>query len=247
MRNISIYTVAVFLLIASIAFVEKKEASKTLAGIVIHVKAVSDVYFVDEQEIQELIASEFPNLRPGISFQEVSLHAIEKKVFSHPFVKSAEVFTDVKGMLTVEVKQHVPIARIVRPMGADAYISQEGLILPTSMKHTKRVLVLSGKFAEELTQEEDLYKEYPDIMNLIQFIHQDDFWRAQIPGMELVKRNDIKLYQQVGHQIIDFGDALDLESKFQRVTLLYEQILPKKGWDAYSRVSVKFKNQIVCE
>ncbi|UJP66566.1 cell division protein FtsQ/DivIB [Mongoliitalea daihaiensis] len=247
LKKVAIYVFAIGLLVASIALVEKKEAAKALTAISIYIHGVSDVYFVDEEELRELILSEFPNLREGLSMQEVNLHAIEKKVLAHAFVKEAEVYRDVKGKLTVEVKQHVPIARIVRSMAADAYITDEGLVLPTSSKHTKRVILLSGKFAEQLIGEENLLSAYPKIMDLIYFIYRDDFWRAQIPEIEMAKEHDIKLYQQVGHQVIDFGDASDLEEKFHKITLLYEQIFPKKGWDAYTKVSVKFKNQIVCE
>lgn len=247
MKKILVFAFAASVLVASIALVEKKEARKKLAGLEINIQGVSDVYFVDEEEIRDLVLGEFPNLRSGLAMQEVSLYAIEKKVSSHPFVKNAEVFTDVKGNVTIDIQQHVPIARIVKPMEADAYISDEGLVLPTSSKHTTRVLLLSGKFAEQLSQEENLLEAYPSIMNLVYFIHGDDFWRAQIPEIELVKEKDIRLYQQVGHQVIEFGDANDLEEKFKKITLLYEQILPKKGWDAYNKVNVKFKNQIVCE
>jgi cell division protein FtsQ len=247
LKNILVCTLMGGILLGSIALVEKKEISKVFVGMQVYIQSESDVYFVDEEEIKELVAAEFPMLRVGLSLGEVNLHGIEKKIESHPFVKNAEVFTDAKGMVVVTITQHVPIARIVRPMAADAYISSEGFILPTSQKHTKRVLLLSGRFAEQLMEEVNLEDRYPELMELIVFIQQDDFWSAQIPEIELLNWNNIRLYQQVGHQVIEFGDPYHLKEKFKKIMLLYEQILPKKGWDAYTRVSVKFKDQIICE
>jgi cell division protein FtsQ len=89
--------------------------------------------------------------------------------------------------------------------------------------------------------------EMPELMELITFINEDEFWNAQITEVVLNSRNDIRLYQQVGKQIIEFGDAFDIEDKFDRISVFYKEILPKKGWNAYDRVSVKFKDQIICE
>lgn len=178
---------------------------------------------------------------------ELNFNKIEKKVENHPFVKNSEVFADLKGNVWIEIDQYKPMARIVRPMAADGYISSEGIILPTSPKYTTRVLTLEGAYAERLLQEEDLTEKHSDILDLIRFIESDEFWKAQITGLEITKKGDIKLFQQVGKQVIEFGDAQDIEEKFKKIMLFYDEILPAKGWNTYSRVSVKYKDQIICE
>ena len=87
----------------------------------------------------------------------------------------------------------------------------------------------------------------PELMPLIQFIAKNEFWKAQITSLEIQKMKDIRIHQQVGSQVIEFGDAKDFVSKFKRIEVLYKEILPRKGLGAYKRISVKFKNQIVCE
>jgi cell division protein FtsQ len=146
----------------------------------------------------------------------------------------------------VSITQHEPIARSARPDAADGYITKEGLIIPTSPTYTSRVLILEGEYAEQLMNQGSV-DAMPELMPLIQFITKDEFWNAQVTELEINKRNDIRLHQQVGKQVIEFGDALDFESKFKRIEVLYKEILPRKGWNAYERISVKFKNQIVCE
>jgi cell division protein FtsQ len=89
--------------------------------------------------------------------------------------------------------------------------------------------------------------EMPELMDLIEFITKDKFWNAQIIELELNAPDDIRLYQQVGNQIIEFGDVHTIRDKFDRISVYYKEILPKKGWNAYARVSVKYKDQIVCE
>lgn len=233
-------------LVGFIGFVEKQSQSKTYHGLEIDLEAVSGVYFVDEKEIEEIIGSAFPSMKAGLPATEVPLSGLEQRLGGHPFIKSVQASLGQKGIVKVSIRQHEPIARIARPMAADGYITTEGLIIPTSPTYTSRVLILEGAFAEQL-MDQGTVDAMPELMPLIQFITKDEFWRAQVTELEINRRDDIRLHQQVGKQVIDFGDAVDFESKFRRIEVLYREILPRKGWNAYHRISVKFKNQIVCE
>jgi cell division protein FtsQ len=233
-------------LLGFIGCVEKQVQLKTYNGLEIDLEAVSGLYFVEEREIEKIVGTAFPELRPGLPIQEIPLNALEERLVGHPFIKFAEASVGQKGIVKVRISQHEPIARIVRPNGADGYVTKDGLLIPTSPTYTSRVLILEGDFAEKLINQGGL-ESMPELMPLIRFITEDDFWNAQIPELEINTRKDIRIHQQVGKQVIEFGDALDFESKFKRIEVLYKEILPRKGWNAYERISVKFKNQIVCE
>jgi len=242
-----LFTIAVVGMLALIAFAERKGSDKKYEALEVYVQGISDVYFVDEKEIRQLLENEFPNLRPGISLEEVSIKQIEDKVENHPFVRNAEVFKDLKGKVVVKIDQYRPIARIIRPSAAHGYISSEGVILPTSPNYTTRVLTIEGPMVETLLSQEDLSEEHADLLELIHFIEKDDFWKAQIAGIEINKNKEVKLFQQVGKQVIEMGRPTDIEEKFKKISLFYKEILPSKGWEAYSRVNVKYKDQIICE
>lgn len=229
-----------------IGFVEKQSQLKTYQGLEIDLKAVSGIYFVEEKEIETIVKSAFPELKAGLPISEVPLTALESRLSGHPFIKSVETFIGQKGILKVTITQHEPIARIARPMAADGYITTEGLIIPTSPSYTSRVLILEGAYPEQLMDQGSV-DAMPELMPLIEFVTKDEFWSAQVSELEINGKDDIRLHQQVGKQVIEFGDALDFESKFRRIEVLYKEILPRKGWNAYERISVKFKNQIVCE
>jgi cell division protein FtsQ len=234
------------ILVGFIGFVEKQAQLKSYLGLEIDLEAVSGVYFVEEKEIEGIVASAFPDMRSGLQLSEVPLAALEERLLGHPFIKSAEASVGQNGIVKVSIKQHEPIARIARPIGADGYITKEGLIIPTSPTYTSRVLILEGDYAEQLMNQGSV-EAMPELLPLIQFITRDEFWNAQVTELEINTKDDIRIHQQVGKQVIEFGDALDFESKFKRIEVLYKEILPRKGWNAYERISVKFKNQIVCE
>ncbi len=247
LKKIIAFVVLSLVLLGFIGFVEKQTMFKTFQGTEIVIEGVSGVYFVEEKEISKLLANAFPDLKPGLRLEEVPLKAIEKRLSGHPFVKSVQAMLGQKGILNIQIKQHQPIARIAQPFGADGYITTEGKVIPTSPYYTSRVLIVEGSYAEELMDKGEVTTEMPELLALINFITEDEFWNAQITEIELNSRDDIRLYQQVGKQIIEFGDGLDINDKFDRISVFYKEILPKKGWNTYNRVSVKFKDQIVCE
>ena len=51
---------------------------------------------------------------------------VEKKIRRDPFIKDAQLYSDLKGNLVVSAELRRPIARIVRNDGPDGYISEDG-------------------------------------------------------------------------------------------------------------------------
>ncbi|EAZ81359.1 cell division protein FtsQ/DivIB [Algoriphagus machipongonensis] len=252
MKKLRIKKTLVFLLlslvlVAFIGFVEKQTMYKTFQGTEVTIKGVSGVYFVEEKEVLDIVKAAFPELRAGLMLEEVKLKALEDRLKGHPFIKSVQASIGQKGILNLTIQQHEPIARIARPHAADGYITIEGKVIPTSPSYTSRVLILQGSYAEELMEKGEVMEKMPELMDLINFIVKDKFWSAQIPELEVNSKTDIKMMQQVGKQVIEFGDAKNIEEKFKNIEVFYQEILPRKGWNAYERVSVKFKDQIVCE
>ncbi|WP_226390723.1 cell division protein FtsQ/DivIB [Penaeicola halotolerans] len=236
------------LMIASIALVEKKNSQKTVQSISIYVEGISGVSFVEEADILNMITNpEDGIVQAGDPISGLNMRAIESKAAGHPFVKRAEAFVDLKGNLRVVIDQYKPLARIVRVNAADAYISEEGLILPTSKKFTARVTLIEGAFGEQLIKAQDLTEAHQSLMDLLDFIERDKFWKAQVASLDIDSKGQITIYQQVGKQLIEFGKPEQIEEKFEKLKIFYDEILPAKGWNYYSRVNLKYKDQIVCE
>ena len=50
----------------------------------------------------------------------------------------------------------------------------------------------------------------------------------------------------VGNHRIMLGTLDEFEEKLANLKLFYEQAIPKVGWEKYSMINLKYKNQIVC-
>lgn len=236
------------LIFLAIGFVGRKQHEKLIKNIVIRIDNPYDSYFIDQNDLMNLITENGTQNIRGAGFTELPLKEIEKRVKQHRFVQRAEVYKDLQGNLVVNAYQTVAIARVVQTDGPDAYISNVGKILPVSDKFTARVMVIGGEYTKKLVRN-DLTNDSTsnEIFNLLKFILADDFWSIQVAQLDIDRNGEITFYPQVGKQLIEFGKAEDIETKFRKLDIFYKEILPEKGWNAYSRVNLKFNNQIICE
>ena len=65
--------------------------------------------------------------------------------------------------------------------------------------------------------------------------------------INVTNEKELELYLAVGNHKIIFGDAIDIEEKFKKLKIFYTDGLNKTdGWNKYSVINVKYKNQVVC-
>ncbi len=233
--------------LGAIGFAERSETGDVCLDIIVKISNQYENYFVDDQDVIQLITNNSQRMVKGVHFSELDLKDMENRLQEEYFIGDAEIYKDLKGNLLVHVDLQRPMARIIRTDGPHAYVAEDGTILPVSEKFTARTVLLSGNVKELL--KEPLWKteEGEKLYALLQYIYQDPFWKAQIAQVEIKSDMDIILYPQVTRQKIEFGQPEELEDKFKKLKIFYEKILPAKGWNAYTRVNVQYKDQIIAE
>ncbi|MFY0599132.1 MAG: cell division protein [Cyclobacteriaceae bacterium] len=246
-KTILLYSITAILLIVMIGFSSVKRSYKQVNDVRVDIETLDGNYFTDKQEVLSLINAESTDYVLGSSIGSLDLKLLEQRVKTHPFVKEAQVFKDLKGNLIIKVNQAKPLARIFNQNGEDTYIDTEGYLLPTTARQTARVPIIEmeRKFLWEENITESRYGR--QLLELLHFIEGDEFWKAQIAGLLLQKDGQVVMQPQVTKQEIVFGMPEELEEKFKKLKLFYKEILPNKGWNTYSMVNLKFKYQIVCK
>ena len=110
--------------------------------------------------------------------------------------------------------------------------------MPLSRHYVAHVLVASGQIDEKLALG-DLYK-------FALFLEEDDFWNDWIGQIYVDSDNNVELIPRVGNHKVVLGTFDDYQTKLENLRLFYEQAIPKVGWEKYSEINLKYKNQIVC-
>ncbi|MTI21920.1 cell division protein FtsQ [Fulvivirga sp. RKSG066] len=228
-----------------IGFTERKSTDNTCQDIVIRIENQNGNYFVDENDILQLMTANGDEVIIGSSFDDLNLKEIEQRVEQESFIKGIQIYRDLKGNMLVEAELRRPFARVV---GKNAsYIAMDGTYLPISRKYNTRAVILSGKFFNQIGANLLDTEDGEAIYEMLNFIYKDEFWSAQIAQMEIDKNLNILIYPQVTKQIVEFGTPEGFEKKFKKLKIFYKEILPRKGWNTYERVNLKYKDQIVAE
>jgi cell division protein FtsQ len=242
------WTVSLLGLLALIAFAERQRGEIVCKDIVIQLDNLVDNHFLSEAQAMEIVESGQPKLR-GKAFSEINLKEIENKLIDNKHVKDAELFSDLKGNLVVKVELRRPIARLVQEDGPDAYIAEDGTVMPVSENFATRVLIISGGYVKTILEQENLnnFDEGKQLMAMIEFINQDNFWRAQASQLDINSKGKVFIIPQVTSQIVEFGKPENIEDKFTKLKVFYKKILPQMGWNKYERVSLEYEGQVVAE
>jgi cell division protein FtsQ len=247
-RNEIKIVLAMASLLVLIAFAERETNDTAVKQISIDIDNIEGNHFIDEEDVRRLMQFNQQNLI-GASMGSISLKEIEKRIKADKFIEDAELYSDLKGNLLVNVELRRPIARIVRNDGPDGYIAEDGTVMPVSEKFTSRVILISGSYARHLLAMGNLNKteEGKQLMALIELIEEDDFWKAQIAQLDIDSKLNINIFPQVGDELIEFGHADNAEEKLKKLMIFYKEILPVKGWNKYKRVNLQYEGQIVAE
>ena len=239
---------AVAITSALIVFSELRQSERTCKDLYVEMKDKSGDYFVSEHEVENLITQEGQKPIAGTALADISLKDLENTVRENSFVNRAAVFRTVSGEVGTEIEQEQPIARLITET-KQGYLSRDGRVLPLSDKYSARVMIVEGDSLAHWMKSDFLKSENAKaLLNFIKFVTQNKFGSALIPYITVDRNNDIALYPTVGVRRIDFGRPdEETEEKWKKLMLFYEKILPLKGPGTYGRVSVEFKDQIVCE
>ncbi len=243
-----IWGVLSFVMLVSIAFSGKRHGDREINDLIINIDNQYQNHFIDAEDVKGLINADDENYLLATELGTLDLKLLESRILANKFVADAEAYLDHRGNLIVSVQQSRPIARIFDPVGQDFYIDTDGDILPVSERYTARVMLIELENKNEfLNGNLNNNENGAKLFELIQTIDQDEFWKAQIAQIYVKKNHEVQLIPQVTKQVVEFGLPEKIDQKLRKLMVFYKEILPVKGWNTYTTVSLKFENQIVCE
>ena len=236
-------------LVSLIAFTSRKQAIRSIPDIKVVLTEQEGVHFVNAEQMHALVQTHvLDDIKKSGADGRLHLGRIERLLERNAFIHNAALSQALDGSLLLEIQQTRPIARIIGFRGSDYYVSQEGRTMLVSPMYTSRVMTLEGPGARVLIENNpNKDSAAKALFTFVSRLQTDPFWQKQIAGLEVNSRGEILLFPQVGQQVFEFGNTEESESKLKRLMAFYQHIMPTKGWSKYSFVSVKYKNQIVCQ
>jgi cell division protein FtsQ len=231
----------IVLLVAAIR-IKDARACKEIA---INIDAPGDNYFVDKKDILAIITSLSggnPLNKPAGSF---NLEGMEQALQKNVWIKDAQLFFDNNEVLHVNISERVPVVRVFAAGGGTFYLDSSAAKLPLSEKFSARLPVFTGFPSDKIILSKADSTLLKDIKNLGMAIAKDSFCMAMIEQVDIKPEGGFEMIMKIGSTVVLFGNAGDAGLKLERLKLFYREVVPKAGWNYYSRINVQYKDQLV--
>lgn len=227
-----------------VSAVHNKEI-KVCKGVEINISGVSNNFFIDKTDVYNIIKNFGGDSTQKKSLASIDLGRIEKALEKDLWVKNAELYFDNNNFLKVSVEEREPVARLFTVTGNTFYIDSSCMMLPLSDKFSARLPVFTGFTSDAKILAKHDSTLLCNIKNMSLKILADTFLMAMIDQVDINVNRSFELIPKLGKQRIIFGDASDVDSKFNKLKMFYKDVITQSGWNRYSTINLQYKNQIV--
>jgi cell division protein FtsQ len=211
---------------------------------VITIQGAQKNLFINEKNIKKLLNSG-PNVKiKGEPITDFNLRKLEQLLEVNAWVKNANLYFDNREVLHIVVEQKEPVARIFTTTGKSFYIDNEGDRMPLSDMMSARVPVFTN-FPDKKTFSTKDSVLLNDVRKTASFILNDSFWMAQTEQIDINGDRTFEMIPTIGNHVVKLGKGEDIDKKFHRLLIFYQQVLSKTSFDKYSIVDVQYEGQVI--
>jgi len=165
----------------------------------------------------------------------IDLNELESALNSNPMIKQAQVFMSVDGLITAEIEQKKPIARV--STNASYYIDETGSFMPLSTNRAARVPLITG-FIEK--------NDLENVYEVAKKVQNDDFLLKHVVVIHQYEDKTIDLKFRNHDFNIHLGTLKLLDKKINNLKAFYKKAMKDKTLDNYNLVNLKFDKQVIC-
>jgi len=222
-----------------------KKDTSVCRGYEIEIIGISNNFFIGKTEILEILKKVSGKEIKGQAINKMNLQEMENQIKKDVWISNATLYFDKNDILMVKVEEKNPIARVFSNQGTSFYIDHSLNMLPLSKTHSARLPVFTNfpSALKVLSKSDSALLD--NIKALSLYIQNDPFLMAMIDQLDITASNKFELIPKLGEQIIVFGDATNIDKKFDKLKMFYKNVVSVKGWKKYSKVNLEFENQIV--
>jgi cell division protein FtsQ len=230
------------LVVLLVAAIDKRNHERC-KDYVITINGAKKNLFISEKDIKSVLDTASAGKIKNRLITDFNLRKLEQLIKENPWVQDANLYFDNKEVLHVSVQEREPVARIFTIAQRSFYIDSNDERMPLSTIMSARVPVFTN-FPDKRplgTKDSILLN---DIKRTASFILNDSFWMAQIEQIDVTQDRNFEMVPTVGNHIVRLGNGDDIDMKFHRLFIFYQQVLSKTSFDKYKVVDVRFAGQV---
>ena len=231
----SILAVLAVALTVGILWAREKSRGELCTSVDVEVVNADSTSFVTPQGVLTDLKGQGIKL-VGKHMGDINASDIEEALKVSPYLENADIVKCQDGKVLIRVSQLVPVVRVFD--GEDSYyMNRAGKRMAATTYYHCDVPVVQGHFT----------RKYPAtrLLPLIDYVENDSLLRSLVTMYQVRDTNNIIIVPELSGHVVNIGNADGFENKFAKLKQFYTQVMPKRGWNTYDTISVKWNHQIV--
>lgn len=231
----SILAVLAVALTVGIFWAREKSRGELCTSVDVEVVNADSTSFVTPQGVLTDLKGQGIKL-VGKHMGDINASDIEEALKVSPYLENADIVKCQDGKVLIRVSQLVPVVRVFD--GEDSYyMNRAGKRMAATTYYHCDVPVVQGHFT----------RKYPAtrLLPLIDYVENDSLLRSLVTMYQVRDTNNIIIVPELSGHVVNIGNADGFENKFAKLKQFYTQVMPKRGWNTYDTISVKWNHQIV--
>lgn len=222
-------------LVTGILWAKDKSRGEKCTGIEVQVINADSTSFVTPQGVLNDLKGQGIKL-VGKRMGDINASEIEEALRLSPYLENADIVKCQDGKVLIRVSQLVPVFRVFDG-GSSYYVNRAGKHMAATNYYHSDVPVVQGHFT----------RKYPPtrLLPLIDYVEKDSLLRSLVSMYVVRDTNNILIVPTLSGHVVNMGNASGFENKFAKLRLFYDKVMPKKGWNTYDTISVKWSHQVV--
>lgn len=231
----SILLVLAIGLATGILWARGKSHDELCTSVVVEVVNADSTSFVTPKGVLNDLKSQGVKL-VGKRMGDINSSDLEEVLRQSPYLENADIVKCQDGRVLIRVSQLVPVLRVFD--GTESYyVNRAGKRMMATPNYHCDVPVVQGHFS----------RAYPvtRILPLVDYVEKDSLLHSLVTMYCVRDTNNIIIVPNISGHVVNIGNAQGFENKFAKLRLFYDQVMPKRGWNTYDTISVKWSHQVV--
>ena len=222
-------------LTVGIIWAREKSRGELCTSVEVEVVNADSTSFVTPQGVLSDLKGQGITLK-GKHMGDINASDIEEALRLSPYLENADIVKCLDGRILIRVSQLVPVLRVFD--GDESYyMNRAGKKMNASSFYHCDVPVVQGHFTRKYSPLR--------LLPLIDYVEGDSLLRSLVTMYSVRDTNNIIIVPDVSGHVVNIGNADGFENKFAKLKLFYREVMPKKGWNTYDTISVKWNHQVV--
>lgn len=231
--NIIFFSTLALGLVLLPAFEYVSESRETVANIDVKLHQPANQLFISKEDILQIIENQVGKATDA-PIASINTHLLEESIDNHPFIKSAEVFSTLDGILHVRVKQKTAIARVMNTPAY--YLDEAGKAFPTSESFSAKVPFITGKIDSATVHE---------AFELVKLLSQDEYFSPWLAEVHINNLGKFELIPSRGRHRVILGAVDYASNKFKHLKAFYHNCVNEENLNEWKTLDISYQNMLV--